>query len=139
MSDANTDRPALAKPAEGAKMLVDDAWLQRRIATDPDGDCEAGCPPCSERCVMVCTQCEGEGHYSDGVDEAACSTPCTRCDGNGWIVDLAALKATPTPPSVDWSVVGPKLVEALEAIKAGGSWQGDTASDALAAAQPEGK
>lgn len=54
-------------------------------------------------------------------------------------------RATPTPaPSagdaaVDWEVVGPRLVEALEAIKAGGSWQGDTASDALAAATPRGK
>lgn len=47
--------------------------------------------------------------------------------------------ATPTPPSVDWERVGPKLVEALETIKAGGSWQGDTAFDALAAATPGGK
>lgn len=38
---------------------------------------------------------------------------------------------------VDWERVGPKLVEALEAIKAGGSWQGDTASDALAPTQPQ--
>lgn len=44
-----------------------------------------------ETSVMVCPQCDGEGHYADGVDEAACSTPCTRCASNGWIVDLAAL------------------------------------------------
>ncbi len=43
-----------------------------------------------ERCVMVCPQCEGEGGYADGLDEAACHTDCTRCGTNGWIVDLAA-------------------------------------------------
>lgn len=42
-----------------------------------------------EQCVMVCPQCEGEGHYADGTDEAACTTFCTRCGTNGWIVDLA--------------------------------------------------
>lgn len=45
----------------------------------------------NEKSVMVCPQCEGEGGYPDGLDEAACHTDCTRCDGNGWIVDLAAL------------------------------------------------
>ncbi len=45
-----------------------------------------------ERAVMSCPQCEGEGGYPDGVDEAACHTDCTRCDGNGWIVDLAAIR-----------------------------------------------
>ena len=44
-----------------------------------------------EKAVMVCPQCEGEGGYPDGLDDAACHTDCTRCDGNGWIVDLAAL------------------------------------------------
>ena len=47
-----------------------------------------------EQCVMVCPQCEGEGSYADGLDEAACSTDCARCAGNGWIVDLTALRAT---------------------------------------------
>jgi hypothetical protein len=47
-----------------------------------------------EQAVMVCPQCEGEGSYPDGLDEAACSTDCTRCGGNGWIVDLAALRET---------------------------------------------
>lgn len=46
-----------------------------------------------EQCVKVCPQCEGEGTYADGLDEAACSTECTRCGSNGWIVDLAALRA----------------------------------------------
>lgn len=46
-----------------------------------------------ERAVMVCPQCEGEGGYPDGVDDAACHTDCTRCGGNGWIVDTAALTA----------------------------------------------
>lgn len=47
-----------------------------------------------ERAVMVCPQCEGEGGYPDGVDDAACHTECTRCGGNGWIVDLAALTSS---------------------------------------------
>lgn len=41
-----------------------------------------------EQCVMVCPQCEGEGTYADGLDEAACSTICTHCESNGWIVDV---------------------------------------------------
>lgn len=45
----------------------------------------------NEKAVMVCPQCDGEGGYPDGLDEAACHTDCTRCAGNGWIVDLAAL------------------------------------------------
>lgn len=45
----------------------------------------------NEKAVMVCPQCEGEGFYADGLDEAACSTECTRCGSNGWIVDLANL------------------------------------------------
>lgn len=49
-----------------------------------------------ERTVMVCPQCEGEGEYADGVDEAACSTPCTRCLGNGWLVVLASLQRPQT-------------------------------------------
>lgn len=49
----------------------------------------------AERAVMVCPQCEGEGGYPDGLDEAACHTECTRCGGNGWIVNLAALRAEP--------------------------------------------
>ncbi len=49
-----------------------------------------------ERMVMVCPQCEGEGGYPDGLDEAACHTDCTRCGGNGWIVDMSRL-AFPQP------------------------------------------
>lgn len=41
-----------------------------------------------EQCVMVCPQCDGEGTYSDGLDDAACSTTCSRCESNGWIVDV---------------------------------------------------
>lgn len=44
-----------------------------------------------ERAVSVCPQCEGEGSYADGLDEAACTTTCTRCDGNGWIADARAI------------------------------------------------
>lgn len=54
-----------------------------------------------ERAVMVCPQCEGEGSYADGLDEAACSTECTRCAGNGWIVDCAALAAMDRAPGVE--------------------------------------
>lgn len=46
-----------------------------------------------EKHVMVCPQCDGEGGYPDGVDEAACHTDCTRCGGNGWIVDTTAVIA----------------------------------------------
>lgn len=56
----------------------------------------ASAPPASdevERAVMVCPQCEGEGGYADGFDEAACHTECTRCGGNGWIADLSARAA----------------------------------------------
>jgi len=49
----------------------------------------------AEQAVMVCPQCEGEGGYPDGIDDAACHTECTRCRGNGWIVDLVALAAAP--------------------------------------------
>jgi len=49
-----------------------------------------------EKAVITCPQCDGEGGYPDGVDEAACHTDCTRCDGAGWIVDTAAIAAMPT-------------------------------------------
>lgn len=45
----------------------------------------------SDKAVMPCPVCEGEGEIADGLDEAACSMPCPRCDGNAWLVDLAAL------------------------------------------------
>lgn len=47
-----------------------------------------------EQAVMVCPQCEGEGSYPDGLDEAACSTDCVRCGTNGWIVDVAAFESS---------------------------------------------
>lgn len=53
-----------------------------------------------ERAVIVCPQCDGEGSYADGLDEAACSTDCTRCGSNGWIVDRAALAAMPVQAPV---------------------------------------
>lgn len=49
---------------------------------------EGGGQMTPEQCVMVCPQCEGEGGYPDGPDEAACHTICTRCESNGWIVDV---------------------------------------------------
>lgn len=63
------------------------AWNRRASLTQPDA-------ALVERAVMVCPQCEGEGSYADGLDEAACSIECTRCGGNGWIVDLATLLTT---------------------------------------------
>lgn len=54
-----------------------------------------------ERAVMVCPQCEGEGGYPDGLDEAACHTECTRCGSNGWIVDRAALATLPAAAPAD--------------------------------------
>lgn len=58
-----------------------------------------------EQCVKVCPQCEGEGTYADGLDEAACSTECTRCGSNGWIVDLAALRAAEPAADDDWQTI----------------------------------
>ncbi len=59
---------------------------QQQTASQAQGDVV-------ERAVIVCPQCDGEGSYADGLDEAACSTDCTRCGSNGWIVDRAALAA----------------------------------------------
>jgi len=50
----------------------------------------AGRTDIGEKDIIFCPQCEGEGGYPDGLDDAACHTDCTRCDGSGWIVDLAA-------------------------------------------------
>ena len=59
-----------------------------------------------ERAVIVCPQCDGEGSYADGLDEAACSTDCTRCGSNGWIVDRAALAAMrQAPVKLDWRAI----------------------------------
>ncbi len=47
--------------------------------------------------VMACPQCEGEGTYADGLDDAACTTTCTRCESNGWIVNLASRPRATSP------------------------------------------
>lgn len=62
--------------------------LSELIAGDADLYDVPGGAMTPEQCVMVCPQCEGEGTYADGLDDAACSTICTRCEGNGWIVDV---------------------------------------------------
>ena len=62
--------------------------LDELIAGDADLYDVPGGAMTPEQCVMVCPQCEGEGTYADGLDDAACSTICTRCEGNGWIVDV---------------------------------------------------
>lgn len=102
-----TDRPALSPPAEGG-------WSD--IETAPtDGK-------------------KTEYRAADGSTTEAYANPEFRPQSRALYTHW---RRTPTPPSVDWERVGPKLVEALVAIKAGGSWQGDTASDALAATQPQ--
>lgn len=69
-------------------------------ALQPQAQPAALSPCISERAVKVCPQCDGEGSYADGLDEAACSTPCARCDGNGWVVDLAALQPQAQPAAL---------------------------------------
>lgn len=54
-----------------------------------------------EQAVLVCLQCEGEGSYADGVDEAACTTECTRCGGNGWIADIPRIITSRPRPQAD--------------------------------------
>jgi len=44
-----------------------------------------------EQLLKTCPQCDGEGGYPDGLDEAACHTDCPRCLGIGWIVDTDAI------------------------------------------------
>ena len=66
--------------------------------TAPSGDVE--------RAVMVCPQCEGEGGYPDGMDEAACHTECTRCGSNGWIVNQAAIAAMRPARGVELAETG---------------------------------
>lgn len=70
-----------------AKVIAAHPPAKPDTPTEPTGD--------AEQCVMVCPQCDGEGFYADGLDEAACSTECTRCGSNGWIVDLSALRSHP--------------------------------------------
>lgn len=78
-------------------------------------------PVTQEQAVMVCPQCEGEGGYPDGLDEAACHEDCPRCGTNGWIVDLEALRIASSTPPKDVAI------EALRKIAEGNlgdaSWQ----------------
>lgn len=80
----------------------------------------------AERAVMVCPQCEGEGGYPDGLDEAACHTECPRCGSNGWIVDVAALASLPSQDSFRAGIEAARLadlearLEDLERLKAAG-------------------
>jgi hypothetical protein len=76
-----------ALPAHNINSYVDGYEDALEVAAHPAAPQGEGI----ELCVMVCPQCEGEGFYADGVDEAACSTECTRCRSNGWIVDTVAL------------------------------------------------
>lgn len=80
-----------------------------------------------ERAVMVCPQCEGEGRYADGLDEAACSTDCTRCGGNGWIVDRAALQVQPAQAQPSDLVERMAIVNYLRGLK---RWEADYAGPA---------
>lgn len=114
MSDANTDRPALAKHAEGE-------W----------GDIETA--PTDGK--------KTEYRAADGSITEAYANPEFRPQSRALYTHW---RRTLTPPSVDWERVGPKLVEALERIADPRNihFAGDAqvvASRALAAAQPEGK
>lgn len=84
----------------------------------------------AERAVKVCPQCEGEGGYPDGLDEAACYTDCTRCDGNGFIVDLAALRQS--NPAQGW-----RVLESIVRYHESGGHKGDGSDETLAAARQE--
>jgi hypothetical protein len=79
------------------------AFARHRIEATPAVDREGVVR--NERAVMVCPQCEGEGCYADGVDDAACSTECTRCGSNGWIVDLASVTLPPVKQSAGWQPI----------------------------------
>lgn len=94
MTDAKHEAPADTVTISRAEYDV----LKSGYPGDPSLLHEAPAEGAGEQCVKVCPQCEGEGEYADGVDEAACSTPCTRCGSNGWIVDLAALRARSSAP-----------------------------------------
>lgn len=110
-----TNPPALATREEAPASLCDHGHTDpMALCSDCEADSvEAPAEGAGEQCVKVCPQCEGEGEYADGVDEAACSTPCTRCGSNGWIVDLAALRArSSAPPSREDALR--VAVEALE-------------------------
>ena len=72
-----------------------------------------------EQCVMVCPQCDGEGSYADGLDEAACSTDCTRCGGNGWIADIAALRAREDAGSPEVTRADKEAFVAMSRIQGG--------------------
>jgi len=80
--------------AMSANLVAYDQYTSELVRRFRDGELieriDNETPQPAERCVILCPQCEGEGSYADGLDEAACSTPCTRCGTNGWIVDLKA-------------------------------------------------
>lgn len=74
--------------AHGLTVPCPSCAMDELIAGDADLYDVPGGAMLPEQCVMVCPQCDGEGTYADGLDDAACSTICTRCEGNGWIVDV---------------------------------------------------
>lgn len=110
------------------------ALNQRLTHTPAKPDAPAEPAGDAEQCVMVCPQCDGEGFYADGLDEAACSTECTRCGSNGWIVDLAALRSR---PASDDAVE--RVARALSEAGCAASWDNalDGARAAIAALRDE--
>lgn len=92
---------ALAEPTGEVEPEPLRQWREDQLDRVKDGSFLSASPPApavpsgmvKETSVMVCPQCEGEGSYADGLDEAACTTTCARCEGNGWIVDLATIDA----------------------------------------------
>ena len=93
--DVNWWQDYLRAELERAHDFYEAAWP---APTAPSGDVE--------RAVMVCPQCEGEGGYPDGMDEAACHTECTRCGSNGWIVNQAAIAAMRPARGVELAETG---------------------------------
>lgn len=123
------------------------------IAGDADLYDTAGGAMTPEQCVMVCPQCEGDGTYADGTDEAACSTTCTRCEGNGWIVDVhsfnyasarikgdkdrATQSSAPTEPEYDHTQDGTANFERALAYARSFEAQADLANSTYAAFMAE--
>jgi len=94
-----TDNPHTAPSGDEKEDEAVDDWNQRAERPSPAAS-EV------ERAVMVCPQCEGEGGYPDGMDEAACHTECTRCGSNGWIVNQAAIAAMRPARGVELAETG---------------------------------
>jgi len=91
-----------------------------------------------EQCVMVCPQCEGEGTYADGLDDAACSTICTRCEGNGWIVDVHSYNYASAKIVGDADALDETIINELRALHVWPQFVADYYADILSPCQIKG-